>query len=80
MNARSSIACWVRFRVDPTLLLCLIRAFAVPIYRADPDVIVGHGFLGVSLDVLLHRMRDLKADHWSRLRRFGRSKRPNIGT
>ena len=56
-----------------------MRAFAVSIYKADPDVIVGHDFLGVSLDVLLHRMRDLKADHWSRLGRFRRSKWPNIG-
>lgn len=35
----------------------------VAIYKADPDVIVGHEFLGVSLDVILDRMRDLKADH-----------------
>lgn len=51
----------------------------VTIYKADPDVIVGHEFLGVSLDVLLKRMRDLKADHWSRIGRFRRSKWPNIG-
>jgi len=51
----------------------------VTIYKADPDIVVGHDFLGVSLDVLLNRMRDLKADHWSRLGRFRRSKWPNIG-
>ena len=51
----------------------------VAIYKADPDVIVGHEFLGVSLDVILNRMRDLKAEHWSRLGRFRRSKWPNIG-
>jgi hypothetical protein len=33
----------------------------------------------VSLDVILNRMRDLKAEHWSRLGRFRRSKWPNIG-
>lgn len=49
------------------------------IHKADPDVVVGHEFLGVSLDVLLHRMRELKADHWSRIGRFRRSKWPNIG-
>lgn len=49
------------------------------IYKADPDIIVGFEFLGVSLDILLNRMRDLKADHWSRLGRFRRSKWPNIG-
>lgn len=61
------------FRVfHPNLVL-------VVIYKADPDVIVGHEFLGVSLDVILNRMRDLKADHWSRLGRFRRSKWPTIG-
>ncbi|KAF5362489.1 hypothetical protein D9756_002711 [Leucocoprinus leucothites] len=49
------------------------------IYKMDPDVIIGHEFLGVSLDILLHRMRDLKVNHWSRLGRFRRSKWPNIG-
>lgn len=51
----------------------------VTIHKSDPDVIVGHEFLGTSLDILLHRMRDLKADHWSRLSRFRRAKWPNIG-
>lgn len=49
------------------------------IHKADPDVIVGHEFLGVSLDVLLQRMRDLKADHWSRIGRFRRNKFPTVG-
>ena len=48
------------------------------IQKSDPDVIVGHEFLGVSLDVLLGRMRDLKADHWSRVGRFRRT-RMNLG-
>lgn len=49
------------------------------LHKADPDVIVGHDFLGVSLDVLLHRMKELKVDHWSRIGRFRRSRWPNIG-
>ena len=49
------------------------------IYKSDPDVIVGHEFLGVTLDVLLSRMRELKADNWSRIGRFRRTKWPNIG-
>ncbi|KAI0793848.1 DNA polymerase alpha catalytic subunit [Fomes fomentarius] len=57
----------------------LLNNLLVTIHKADPDVIVGHEFLGVSLDVLLHRMRELKADHWSRIGRFRRSKWPNIG-
>lgn len=61
------------------LISHLLDILVVVIYKADPDVIVGHEFLGVSLDVLLHRMRDLKADHWSRIGRFRRAKWPNIG-
>ncbi|EED77339.1 predicted protein, partial [Postia placenta Mad-698-R] len=57
----------------------LLNNLLVTIHKADPDAIVGHEVLGVSLDVLLHRMRDLKADHWSRIGRFRRSKWPNIG-
>ena len=48
------------------------------IQKSDPDVIVGNEFLGVSLDVLLGRMRDLRADHWSRIGRFRRIKM-NLG-
>ncbi|KAG2011412.1 DNA polymerase alpha catalytic subunit [Coprinopsis cinerea AmutBmut pab1-1] len=58
------------------MLLSLLLA---AINKSDPDIIIGHEFLGVSLDVLLHRMKDLKVDHWSRLGRFRRSKWPNIG-
>ncbi|PPQ85267.1 hypothetical protein CVT25_010040 [Psilocybe cyanescens] len=57
----------------------LLSSLLVTIHKADPDIIVGHDFLGVSLDVLLNRMRDLKVDHWSRLGRFRRSRWPNIG-
>lgn len=39
---------------------------------------MGHEFLGVSLDVLLGRMKDLRADHWSRIGRFRRTKM-NLG-
>lgn len=53
--------------------------YPATIHKADPDVIVGHDFIGDSLDVLLRRMRDLKADHFSRIGRFRRSRWPNIG-
>lgn len=49
------------------------------IQKHDPDVILGHEFLGVSLDVLLYRMKELKADHWSRISRFKRKAWPSIG-
>ncbi|KAH7920526.1 hypothetical protein BV22DRAFT_1073766 [Leucogyrophana mollusca] len=51
----------------------------IVLHKADPDVLVGHDFLGVSLDVLLGRMKDLKAEHWSRLGRFRRAKFPMVG-
>ncbi|KAF9116488.1 DNA polymerase alpha catalytic subunit [Mortierella sp. AM989] len=45
---------------------------------ADPDVIVGHNFVGFDLDVLLHRMRHTKAEHWSRLGRLRRTVWPKL--
>lgn len=41
-------------------------------------MIVGHEFSSVLLDVLLHRLRDLKADHYSRIGRFRRMKWPRL--
>jgi DNA polymerase alpha subunit A len=61
------------------LVVSLISNTSVTLHKADPDVLVGHDFLGVSLDILLHRMRELKADHWSRIGRFRRVKWPGIG-
>ena len=34
------------------------------IYGYDADVILGHNFLGASLDVLLHQMFEHRVDHW----------------
>jgi DNA polymerase elongation subunit (family B) len=73
---------WADFFVSilPNLRILDTDAQNPAIYhRADPDAIVGHDFLGVSLDILLYRMRELKVDHWSRIGRFRRSKWPFIG-
>lgn len=43
------------------------------IQRNDPDVIVGHEFLGTGLETILQRMKELKADHWSRIGRIRRT-------
>ena len=56
----------------------ILRLFPAVIQRFDPDVIVGHEFSSVMLDVLLHRLRDLKADHYSRIGRFRRMKWPPL--
>jgi len=46
----------------------------------DPDIIVGYDLESVALDVLLHRMRDLKTSHWSRIGRLRREKLPSLRT
>lgn len=48
------------------------------IQQSDPDVIIGHELVGVSLDVLLHRMRDLKVDHFSKIGRLRRPTWPQL--
>ena len=36
----------------------------------DADVILSHDFVGSTMDTLLHRMRDLKCENWTRLGRM----------
>lgn len=50
----------------------LLNSMLGMIYRYDPDVMVGHNFLGGGFEALLYRMKELKADHWSRIGRFRR--------
>lgn len=50
----------------------LLNALLAAIQRYDPDVIVGYNFLGNNLEVLLYRLKELKADNWSRIGRFRR--------
>ncbi|KAG9097044.1 DNA-directed DNA polymerase alpha catalytic subunit pol1 [Ceratobasidium sp. UAMH 11750] len=57
----------------------LLNNLLATLHKYDPDVIVGHEFLGFTLDVLLQRLRELKVDHWSRLGRFRRGRWMNIG-
>ncbi|KAK9761960.1 DNA-directed DNA polymerase alpha catalytic subunit pol1 [Basidiobolus ranarum] len=61
-------------RTERALLNYLIAI----IHKADPDVIVGHNFMGFDLDVLLHRMKANKVDHWSRLGRLRRTQWPQL--
>lgn len=37
------------------------------IQRTDPDMIVGHNFMGFDLDVLLHRLAANNIGNWSRI-------------
>ncbi|WVQ83810.1 hypothetical protein IAT38_005954 [Cryptococcus sp. DSM 104549] len=57
----------------------LLNSLLATLQRQDPDVIVGHNFLGNGLEALLYRMKELKVDHWSRLGRFRRNAAPKIG-
>lgn len=50
----------------------LLNSLLATIQRNDPDVIVGHSFLGNTFEALLYRLKELKADHWSRIGRFRR--------
>ncbi len=50
----------------------LLNSLLATIQRHDPDVVIGHNFLGNTLEALLYRMKELKADHWSRIGRFRR--------
>ncbi|KAI6139768.1 WD40-repeat-containing domain protein [Pisolithus tinctorius] len=56
----------------------LLNTLLMTIYKADPDVLIGHDFLGLLLDILT-QMKDIKTDHWSRLGRFRRAKWIPIG-
>ena len=56
----------------------LLSWFLVMLHQADPDVIVGHNWLGFDLDVLLHRMQRLKIPAWSKLGRLRRSVMPKL--
>ncbi|KAG8945626.1 DNA-directed DNA polymerase alpha catalytic subunit pol1 [Tulasnella sp. 424] len=57
----------------------LLSSLLTVIKTRDPDVIVGHEFLGVYLDVILMRLKQLKVEPWSCIGRFRRSKWPHIG-
>ncbi|KAF9923095.1 DNA polymerase alpha catalytic subunit [Linnemannia zychae] len=58
----------------------MLNLLLASIFRTDPDVIVGHNFVGFDLDVLLHRMKHTKADHWSRIGRLRRTIWPKLQT
>jgi len=42
----------------------------------DPDVIMGHNFEGVDYGIILHRMKDCKVSHWSKIGRMRRTEWP----
>lgn len=53
---------------EKTLLNCLVGM----IKKYDPDVFFGHRLENVTLDILLHRMKDLNINQWSNMGRRSR--------
>ncbi|KAJ2468610.1 DNA-directed DNA polymerase alpha catalytic subunit pol1 [Coemansia sp. RSA 2322] len=56
----------------------LLNLLMALLQRTDPDVLVAHNFYGFDLDVLLHRMRALNTDGWSKLGRLRRKQWPRL--
>ncbi|KAI9506594.1 hypothetical protein BX070DRAFT_186351 [Coemansia spiralis] len=56
----------------------LLNFFTAFLHRTDPDILVAHNFYGFDLDVLLHRMRALRIDGWSKLGRLRRTQWPKL--
>lgn len=54
----------------------LLNYFIAMLQRHDPDILVGHNFLGFDLGVLLHRMKACKVDFWSKIGRLNWSQWP----
>ena len=54
----------------------VLNSFLAQVHLHDPDVILSHEFAGTNLDILLHRMKELKCEHWSKLGRWRRAKWP----
>ncbi|SGZ50084.1 CIC11C00000002055 [Sungouiella intermedia] len=58
---------------EASMLGCL----AALVKNADPDVLVGHRLENISLDVLVHRMHDLRVATWSAMGRRNRKAWPD---
>ena len=57
----------------------LLTMLVMRLREIDVDAYVGHNFSGYDLNVLLHRMKELKVPHWACLGRLKRSKFPSLG-
>jgi DNA polymerase alpha subunit A len=56
----------------------MLNGFFERIHGFDPDVLVGHNFMGWDLDILLHRCHEKKIKNWSQIGRLNRSKWPKL--
>lgn len=55
----------------------MLGCMAALIKNADPDVFIGHRLENISLDVLVHRMHDLRVATWSAMGRRNRKTWPD---
>ncbi|EFA77261.1 DNA polymerase alpha catalytic subunit [Heterostelium album PN500] len=58
----------------------LLSHVANMIMTVDPDVLAGHNITGFDLDILLHRMKDLKVMDWSYIGRLRRREFPRLSS
>ena len=56
----------------------LLNFLIANIHRYDPDILIGHNIIDFDLDVLLHRMKENKVQHWSRIGRLKRTEWPKL--
>ncbi|WFD29013.1 DNA-directed DNA polymerase [Malassezia sp. CBS 17886] len=54
----------------------VLNSFLAQVHLNDPDVIMSYDFAGTHLDILLHRMKELKCEQWSKLGRLRRTRWP----
>ena len=53
----------------------LLNKLLATLHKCDPDILVGHNFMGFTLDVLLHRMKACGVDKfWSKIGRLRRAR------
>ena len=56
----------------------VLNSFLAQVHLNDPDVVLSYDFAGTNLDILLHRMKDLKCEQWSKMGRLRRTKWPML--
>eukprot|EP00667_Euglena_gracilis_P000356 EG_transcript_356 len=58
----------------------LLTSLMTEIQRTDPDMFVGHNFMGFDLDVLLHRLAANNIGNWSRIGKLRLRQMPRLQT
>ncbi|XP_063931450.1 DNA polymerase alpha catalytic subunit-like isoform X2 [Zophobas morio] len=56
----------------------LLNLLMAKLHKYDPDILAGHNLFGFEVDVLLHRMRELRVTSWSKIGRFRRRVLPRL--